>query len=242
MASGRFRGLARRVKNKIQGNSNAVGDGFGPSQDAAFAHLDDAADSAFQLIGASLVSSWEVMLTDVSRAMDPNVPSNLTQEKLREMLERISDGLVPTQDPVRNTGKLYRRNLKKGVKHALQTGKLQDATAPLALSLKELGPEFHAGWTKTTEYLEPVLALLDSDGSVRAKFETSGAEMAEMFQKSLQEYNAAQAALPQSSDLKAAIVIALETWQQSVSRGLEISIYDCRTALVNASGRLGASE
>ena len=242
MAAGRLRGMARRVKNKIQGNSIAVGEGFGPSQDAAFAHLDDAADSAFQLIGASLVSSWEVLLTDVSRSMDPNVPSVVSPEKLREMLDRISDGLVPTQGPVQNTGKLYRRNLKKGVKHALQTGRLQDATNPLSLSLKELGPEFHAGWLKTIEYIEPVFEVIDVDGAVRARFEAGGPEMEAMFRECLRNYNAAQDALPQASDLRAAVVTALETWQQSVSRGLEIFIYDCRTAMVKSAGRLATPD
>ena len=88
MAFGRLKGLARRVKRRVAGTSS-VGDRFGPAQDTAFARLDDNADSSFQIIGASVVGTWEVLLTDLAKAMRGAVPD----AKARKLVERVSDAL-----------------------------------------------------------------------------------------------------------------------------------------------------
>jgi hypothetical protein len=218
---GRLRGLASRVKRKIAGQK-AVGSGFGPSQDTAFARLDHNAEAAFQLVGASLVGTWEVLLTDLARALSRTMPV----EESRPLLDRISDALVPTQGPLQAQG--------------LQSGQLSDATETILASMARFPQELSEGWLKTVDYLEPIFTALDPGGAAEARFRVGGGELSGILEKENAAYAAALRALPQADDLDRALTDALDTWRAGVVRGIEVTLYDKRTALVEAAGRRGS--
>jgi hypothetical protein len=229
---GRLRGIASRVKRKIAGRK-VVGDDFGPSQDMSFARLDANADAAFQLVGASLVGTWEVFLTDLARALSPT----MAVEESRPMLDRISDALVPTQGPLQEVGRNYRRSLKHGVQKGLQSGKLSDATEPILASMVTVPSDLSEGWLKTVDYLEPIFTALDPGGAAEARFRAGGVELSEILSAQNDAYAAAMRALPQAEDLDRALTDALDTWRAGVVRGIEVTLYDKRTALVEAANR-----
>lgn len=234
MALDRLRGLARRVKQRVVGG-RGVGDGFGPAQDTAFARLDDNADASFQLVGASIVGTWEVTLTDLSRALQSGPLAGAEAAKL---LERVSDALVPTQEPLQGAGRAYRRALKAGVQQALQSGRLADATAPLSEALEPLPAGLARGWQQTVVYLEPVLLALDPSGALSATMATRGDALRAVVAEQNAAYRGAMDALPQAAALDGALNGALDAWRGGVSRGLELFLYDQRTAMVQAAERL----
>ena len=88
-----IRGLMRRVRNRV-GSSRAepvASEPFSSKHDAAFAqHLGDT-EAAFQLVGAAIVSTWEVALTDIAGALRGRIPA----EAQSKFIERMSDGIVP---------------------------------------------------------------------------------------------------------------------------------------------------
>ncbi|MFT5686640.1 MAG: hypothetical protein ACI8RZ_007596 [Myxococcota bacterium] len=229
---GRLRGIASRVKRKIAGQKS-VGEGFGPSQDMAFARLDANADAAFQLIGASLVGTWEIFLTDLSRALSPT----MEVAESRPLLDRISDALVPTQGPLQTGGRNYRKSLKHGVQTGLQSGTLSDATEAILVSMADFPEEMSSGWLKTVDYLEPIFTALDPDGVAEARFRAGGGELLAILNAQNDAYSAAMRALPQAEDLDRALTDALDIWRAGVVRGIEVTLYDKRTALVEAAGR-----
>ena len=233
MALRRLKGLAGRVKRRIVG-SNAIGDQLGPAQDAAFARLDHNAEGTFQIIGASVVSTWEVLLTDFARAITGKIPD----AQARPLLDRISDALVPTQGPMQGAGKVYRRSIKKGVQHALQTGKLTDATAPIISALEGLPEEMADGWVKTADYLGPVYEALSDDGTIKDDFVRSSSDLRAMLVRCNDAYIEALRALPQAQDLDTALTESMDAWRLAVSRGMEMFLYDRRTTLVEAANRL----
>ena len=122
----RFRRLARRLRQDSTSKSS-VGSGFSAAQDGAMAALDQSAEGAFAVLGAAVVSSWEVGLTDLARALR----GRIEESEQADLVERMSDALVPTESPFSGAGKRYRHAVKMGTKKALETGQLQDAIAPL---------------------------------------------------------------------------------------------------------------
>ena len=228
----RIRGLASRVKRKIIGQKR-IGEEFGPSQDTAFARLDHNAEAAFQLVGASLVGTWEVLLTDLGRALNGAMPD----VESRPLLDRISDALVPTQGPLQALGRNYRRSLKQGVQKGLQSGNIADATETILASMVQFPEELSSGWNKTVDYLEPIFSALDADGAAEKRFRAGGAELEGLLRTHNEAYAEAMRALPQADDLDRALTDALDTWRAAVVRGIEMTLYDKRTALVEAAGR-----
>jgi hypothetical protein len=228
----RIRGLASRVKRKITGQKR-VGDAFGQSQDTAFARLDHNAEAAFQLVGASLVGTWEVLLTDLGRSLSGVMPDT----ESRPLLDRISDALVPTQGPLQDVGRNYRRSLKQGVQKGLQSGQLSDATETILASLAPFPDKFSTGWDKTVDYLEPIFTALDVDGTAEKRFREGRAELESLLRTHNDAYAASMRALPEADDLDRALTDALDTWRAAVVRGIEMTLYDKRTALVEVVGR-----
>lgn len=233
MAFNRLKGLAKRVKRRVVGRS-VVGERFGPEHDTAFARLDDNAEASFQLIGASMVGTWEVLLTDLSRAIQGGMPD----AEARKLVERVSDAFVPTQEPMQSASRVFRKALKQGVQQALQTGLLVDATVPIAASIQPLPEKMGQGWVKTVDYLQPVLSALRTDGSLSADFVQRQEELVSVLADHNATYADRMAAVPQAQDLNTALAAALDAWREAVAKDLELFLYARRTAMVEAAKSL----
>lgn len=228
---GALRGLAKRVMDRVAGPAQ-VGEGFGPGSERAFAALDDNAESAFSSVSAAVVSSWEVLLADVARALGP-----MPAEARGKLVERISDALVPTMSSLQHAERPFREAIKGGVRIALRSGRLQDATDPLVSHLESLGEPFATGWSKTVQYLQPVFEVLPEPDKVRASLAFLGGELRRVFDSEAAAFQRRVGALSRANALEPALFEAMEAWKQGVIRGLEMTLYEARNRLVEAAAR-----
>ena len=79
----RLRRLARKARDRARPAPSSGEGGFNRAQDGAMAALDGSSEGAFAVLGAAVVSSWEVALTDVSRAMR----GRIDEERQAELIE-----------------------------------------------------------------------------------------------------------------------------------------------------------
>ena len=235
---GILRNIAKRAAGRVigqaKGPGSGSGTGFGKEQDAAFAQLDHEADGAFQLVGAALVGTWEVAITDVGRALD----GKIDEAKRMEMVERFSDALVPVQQPLQASGHEVRAAIKDGVKHGLESGKLMDACSPMAHALTTIGAPFAEGWAKTTDYLGPIFEVLPDADAAQAEFLTAGPELAAAFDAHAAAFWTELQGLPSQPDLRRALCDALDTWRDAMVRSLETIIYARRQVIVDQAKQL----
>lgn len=230
---GRLRGIAQRVKGRLAGAALPVGDGFGPERDLAFAVLEEEGDSAFQRVGASLVGAWEVGITDLARALEPRLQ---TAVKSR-LTERLSDALVPTQQPLQDAKHTFSTAVKQGTQAGLRSGRMADATAPAVAVMAGLGDALATGWGKSTDYLGPLWDALPGD-DLQERYAGLGERLRSLFDDQAERYARAMSALPEQTDLDAAVRDAMDQWYGKVSVGIEIIVYDGRTIMVDAASLL----
>lgn len=228
---GPLRGIARRVLDRIAG-PREVGSGFPPGSERVFAVVDDGAEAVFSSLGAAAISSWEVLLADLGRAL-----GELPAEERASLLQRVSDAIVPTLSPLQHGERPFRAALKEGVKAALRSGQLADATEPLAVHLEGLGDPLAAGWAKTTAYLQPVFDALPEPDALRGSLAFTGGELRGLMDREAAAFRDRMNALPEAPALEPALLDAMDAWKRGVVRGLEIAFYGARTRLVEASRR-----
>lgn len=222
---GPLRQLARRVRDRLDGP--VVGERFPANGAAAFAALDASAEGVFSSVGAAVVSSWEVLLADVGRALPP--------DQRAKAVARISDALVPTLSPLQHLDRPFREQNSAGVKVALRSGRLVDATDPLATWFEGLGAPVAAGWAKTVGYLGPICELFEEPEALRGSLAFTGSALRGVFDEQARVFAEAMAALPTAPSLEPALMSALDGWKTRVVRGVEMTIYGARTKLVEAA-------
>lgn len=231
---GRLRHLARKVRGKLGGRPANVGDHFGPDNDVAFAVLEEEGDAAFQRVGASLVGAWEVGITDLARVLEPRLESAAKYK----LTERLSDSLVPTQQPLQDAKHAFSAAVKKGAQAGLKSGRLADAVAPAVTMVDGLADPVAKGWQKSAEYMQPLWETLPDGARVKADYAALGGRLQALLAEQAGVFRQAMAALPGQPDLERGIRDAMEAWYAKVSVGIELIVYDGRTLLVKAAERL----
>lgn len=230
---GRLRNIAHRVKGRLGGTAAAVGDGFGPQRGLALAVLEEEGDSAFARAGASLVGAWEVGITDLARALEPRMQTSAKNK----LTERVSDALVPTQQPLQDAKQAFSSAVKKGTQAGLKSGRLADAVAPSVAIMGGLGDAIGAGWVKSSDYLGPLWEALPGDDN-KERYLALGPRLQTLLDEQAAVFASSMAALPQRSELEPAIREAMDEWYGKVSLGIEIIVYDGRTIMVEAAREL----
>lgn len=230
-----FRRLRKLVHRARQTGSDKTG-GFGHVQAAAFAQVEIDAEGAFQLLGAALVSTWEVGITEIGRAFMNQMP----EADRKVLVNRVSDGLVPIQQPLQQTGHGVGVAIKQGVQAARLANRIGPATAPLAALVAPLGTQIEAGWQKATEYLSPVFAVLPNTDVVTREFEEAGALLAEAFDLSAARFAEDLNQAAEHAACGPALTEAINTWQRAVCRSVEIIVFARMNLIANAAKRLDA--
>jgi len=232
---GPLRNLARHLLDRVSGPHEA-GARYTGSAERALARLHDGAESAFNAVGAAAVSSWEVLLADLARAL-----SQLPAEQRAALITRVSDALVPTVAPLQHGERPFRAALQQGVQAAARSGQLADAVEPLIEHLESLGEPVANGWAKTTAFLAPLYDALAEPDALRGALAFTGGELRGVFDNEAALFRARMEALPRATSLDAALLDALAAWQQGVVRGIEVAIYGARTRLVGPASRARAA-
>lgn len=226
---GPLRGIARRLADRLRGPAT-VGDRFTPATADAFAKLDADAEGLFGAVGAAVVSSWEVLLTDVGRALHQRVPKAVAAERV----QRLSDALVPTASPLQHGERPFQEALRAAVREAQRTGRLSDATLPLVAVVEGLGAPLASGWGKTVQYMAPVIDATAEPEKLRGALAFTGGELRGVFEREAAGLASRLELLPHAPALEPALLECFETWKHGVVRGLEIALYEARTRLLTA--------
>lgn len=229
------RGALQRALPKRPSAAAGIGGQFSAGQDRAMAELDAGVESAFQLIGAAVVSTWEVLLTDAGRALVGQLP----EADRAAVLTRLSDALVPTQERVQAGGRALRAAVKSGTQAGLRSGQLAEATAPLLPVVRGLGAQVAEGWASSVAYLEPALARMDDPAALSERFSDLGPAIRSHLDIEAERFVLRIEALPEAAALGPALQDALDAWQKGVSRAFEVELYGARTALVESAARIG---
>ncbi len=219
MAFRRLRKIAHRILKDADG---VVGPGFSDAHTAAFAEVESDAEVAFQLVGSALVSTWEVGITEIGRALMGRLP----EDERRSHVERISDSLVPLQRPLRQAGQSVGAGVQQGVQAGRLSGELGPATAPLIAILEPLPVAVEEGWASATEYLQPVFDSLPDPPESRVRFAQGGSSLADAFSDAASTYASAMARLAESTDLQRDLAHAMLQWQHAVCRSIEHIVFD----------------
>jgi hypothetical protein len=230
-----FRRLRKLVHRARQAGSDEP-QGFGQTQAAAFAQIEIDAEGAFQLLGAALVSTWEVGITEVGRALMDKIP----ETDRKTLVNRVSDGLVPVQQPLQDTGHGVGAAIKQGVQAGQMANRLGPATEPLAALVAPLGTQIEAGWQKATDYLAPVFAVLPNTDEVTKNFGEGGALLAEAFHLSATRFAADLDKVPNGDATGPALSDAIHTWQRAVCRSVEIIVFARMSLIANAAKQMNA--
>ena len=183
------------------------------------------------MLGAAVVSSWEVALTDLSRALR----GRISDAKQAELIERMSDALVPTESPFSGAGKRFSHAVKMATKAALESGRLEDATHPLGEAVGVLGSAVAQGWPKTVGHMEPLIEALGQPDQTRASLLELGPRMQSALDDAWRGYVVELETLGQCPDLEQGLIDALESWKDEAIRAMEVLLYESRTVLVDAA-------
>ena len=175
-------------------------------------------DAQFQLLGASVVGSWEVLLTDASRSHRNGHGSEMPNE----LYQRLSDSIVPLQQCIQSQ--------TNSLKHAIK--QYAELSTPAVLNLREFvesfSTELSQSWIKSCTYLKPVLSKMAFEDLIM-QWETG----ANTLLIALQEHS--ELLGPPTSNLNLS-KSALIKWREATVRTIEIELYARRTELCHALG------
>lgn len=219
MAFRRLRKVAQRIR-KAGGGPAATG--FGTAQTTAFAKVETDGEAAFQFVGSALVSTWEVGITEIGRALVGKLP----EAQRRELVERVSDSLVPLQQPLQQAGHSVGAAVKQGVQAGRLANELGPATGPLVALIEPLSQSVEEGWAKATDYLAPVFEVLPNAEQAQASFAEGGAVLGAAFATASATYASDLGALSNSRDLEGDLSQAMQDWQRAVCRAIEINVFE----------------
>ena len=105
-------------------------------------------DAQFQLLGASVVGSWEILLTDAARSH--RMAHGIEMPDL--LYQRLSDAIVPLQQSIQKQTKTLQHSVK-------QFSQMEEkSTLNLQGMLTRFPSELSESWTKTCTYLRPAFS------------------------------------------------------------------------------------
>jgi hypothetical protein len=213
----------------------AIGEGFDSRQDGAFAALDQSAEGSFAVFGSAMVASWEVLITDLSRSLTPRLEPGAAPA----LVERISDALVPTLTPVQAVGKRFQQAGRSGVRAALQSGRLRDATDPLVAAVRPVGAGVEEGWAKSIDYLGPLYDVMGAEGPAgRQALAAGGPALRLRLDAAADGLARDLGALPAATELAGPLVLAVDAYAAAITRAVEDLVYERRTELLKVVDRM----
>lgn len=219
--------LLTRIRGKLLGMGR-VGTAWKPAMEEDWDEILIQSEGTFQFIGAAVVGVWEVSLADLGRS----TRARLEPDVSRTLVDRVSDALVPTLDPIQAGGRELPKALKSGREQARRTGVLLDAVAPSVMLLKSLGLRVSTGWGKSVEYLRPVFEAYPNGDATLEAMKGGSNDLAAVFDGPAQTLHKALGALPESMHLGVGVTSPLEDYRYAVSAGLEEALYAQRTHMI----------
>lgn len=129
-----IRKLLRRLKHG----------GKSPTKYTNWGSLHAEVDAQFQLIGAAIIGSWEILLTDVARTFRQH-HSNAMPHALNQ---RLSDAIVPLQQCAQGRSKQLQHAITQYAQHS------KESSFAMSGPMADFPIEFSESWRKSCAYLE----------------------------------------------------------------------------------------
>lgn len=180
-----------------------------------FASFHDEVDAQFQFIGASVIGSWEVLLTDVSRSYRQQ-----GKEVPVRFRDRLSDAIVPVQQCFQTSSKAI-QSLTKQLAQQNQVDIVHIWSA-----FDKLPTDLFDAWGKTAEYMKESFESHDLELVYKLWDQSSS-----LFSEGVQKEHLTLKASLDGSDARI-VLPALVRWRENVSMHLETELYNRRTELV----------
>jgi hypothetical protein len=199
-----IRNLFRRIKNARRQSTNH----------ANWGALHAEVDAQFQFMGAAVIGSWEILLTDVARSyrIHQNIDVPL------EFSQRLSDAIVPMQQCLQGRSRQIQHAITQ---HAQQETPSFFNMGPL---MSDFTSQFAESWKNSCAYIQPLLAEHKLD-AVHAQWLAA----ADQIHAQLQNLN--QVFLQPFHDLDTA-KSTIADWREALVRLIEIELYARRTELI----------
>lgn len=199
---------------------------FDPRTAAIWAEQAESYAHAWQAIGASVTASWEVAAAELNRGLrgDPDRTA---------LVERFSDALVPTIEPLREADHAAHRVFSTAIAGATAAGRLDAAFPPLVAPTRAIGAAVDAGWGRTVDWLAPVIAARAVDPAGVDRLVGIGARLRMGFDARGAAFERALATVARADDVERAFTDALEGWQHGTARDVEIALDEARAILVD---------
>ena len=212
-------GILTRVKNRLIGKKPVSGIGplFARSYEEDWNELVEQVDNYTQKTGAAVVQTWEVGAAELGRALHGRPDA-------KQLIERYSDALVPTLTPFQDLHKKNSAVMKAGFDRGASTGQLSAATEALLVLVNGLDSGAVDGWTKTVEYLEPVVQICAAPDTARPALLAHGPGIRAACDSARAVLAAELARGPERPTLWVAVTEPFDRWQLKLVRELEITL------------------
>jgi hypothetical protein len=222
-------GWLDRVRARLQGaqRSAAVGAEWSGAVAEVWPELQDQVDAHLRRPGTAAVSTWEVAASELARRL-------IGEEDERRLIDRFSDGLVPTLDALQAPHKALPSALAEGERAGSAARTLAAATRPLVLLPHGLDASLEAGWAKTVAWMDPLLVASPRPDEARAALAAAGPRLAACAREAETTLRAELARLPQAKSPMAGIVDPFERWGDVLCRGIEVETFNAARAFIAA--------
>lgn len=213
-------GWLERVRARLQGAPRAafVGSEWSAAVAEVWPELQDQIDAHLRRPGTAAVSTWEVASSELARRL-------IGEAEERRLIDRFSDGLVPTLDALQGPHKALPAALAEGKRAGESARSLAAATRPLVLLPHGLDAELEAGWAKTVAWMEPVLVASPQPDAARFALAAAGARLAEAAREAEGTLRAELARLPQARAAGPGLIDPFERWGDVLCRAIEVEVF-----------------
>ncbi len=187
--------------------------------------LEDQIDAHLRRPGTAAVSTWEVASSELARRLIGELDE-------RQLIDRFSDGLVPTLDALQGPHKGLPGALAEGRRAGEAAGSLSSATRPLVLLPHGLDAELEAGWAKTVAWMAPVLIGSPRPAEALAALGAAGPKLGAAAREAEAVLRTELARLPQSPKAGPGLIDPFERWGDVLCRGIEMEMFTAARAFI----------
>lgn len=227
-------GLRTRLRELLEGRPAAKKGPIGarptPAMEEEWKELPEQVDGALKKVGSAVVSTWEVGASELARGL-------VGRSDERTLIERFSDGLVPTLSPFQDLHKGCNSTMDKAWAAARTSGDLRSITPVLMGLVTGAGDRAQVGWAKTADYLGPVFALSADPAGEKARFLEGGAALRDACVARESLLRDGLDRVPHASSLTVGVTEAFDAWQEALVRDVEITVHRYVLAMVKATRR-----
>ncbi len=218
--------LRQRIDRRLHPPAPKVGAVWTEKMEKDWEDLPEQVDAALKKLGSAAVGAWEVGAADLGRVL-------IGQPNEKALMERYSDGLVPTLDPYQELHRRCAGQMAAALK-AARKGGLPALEPELTGILEGLSGRVDEGWDKTVSFLQPLVALTANPAELDRELRTRGGQLRESAQVNEQQLRERLRLLPEAGNIYEGLCEVWEQYQEAMCRDIEVILDSATQMLVGA--------